>query len=1023
MVDQASRVLAGPPVVPVEFWSSPPLRAALAERHIGRVIRAYRTHPWHGSRPLPQEVVAEWLGTTQPRLSRIENGPRTEQLDLLVHWSRVLRVPQRFLWFALPHRTAAEFIGQDLGVASRQRSAALAAPVIAGSRLAYVPNSRAIAALRRFVTTPSRVFLLSGPPGVGKTSLGLRLIEHLNDVADVQIHQVGPWADDDAGLAAEILRYASATSAADPLAELERSAARLVRPCLVVIDGVATQADMDTVAGAVDRVLRQVLSAGLRFVVIARTPPELDVTRAPLFAATLDGDRLCPGPSYRMEPWSDAEAAQAWDGAVNVAGSFSQLPPGLRQLGRSPLHLRLLAEADDTADTARGSYDLIGAFVRRALRGTGAGTTATLLAIAAAQRPEVAALLTDLGASPLTAGADDELPALHAPHDSRLFVHDVLAEYLLAEDLVARLCVRGLSATAPRTLDRLALLASTSAAARGVLELAVEGLDRTAPSILTHATPNTNQRNALPLLLGLGVRKDLTFLDADLIAACARRCREVETARALLAVPGLENALGLGCGRWLVDILRTFGSALWPDVIRAVEAAPDTSVAQALLDASDLDDPSDAVFVARHFPAFLSASSTSEPLAPLLENPDWRVRAALAEGLEQSGSEVAAYLVEELLRDPDYKVRAAVALGAGTTLSRERSDLFRRLLHDDNWHVRGHALARTGQGAEVAETLRRALADDPSWQAPPVHVAAGLARCALRAGAWDIAETVPREALDRALFEMLRECRTGWSVLADSDRVAVLERAHRSRAWPVCREASDHTRPPAVTHEAFRRLRGGRSVQVALDLHDLDHAVELAAVAAEAGVDLLEVGDLLVKQAGLVAITAVKKAAPTVTVVAEMMSADWGRDQVELAARAGADVVLLIGLASTTSIAAAVGAGRRLGVPIMLDAPPGPLDRGWVREAERLGVDAFVVTTNIDHGVRGRRPLDRARTMRCWTELPLAVSGGFGPTNHDVLNDPDWDVLIVGRSIVEAVDPAAAMAAMLTKVRARSARA
>jgi 3-keto-L-gulonate-6-phosphate decarboxylase len=42
---------------------------------------------------------------------------------------------------------------------------------------------------------------------------------------------------------------------------------------------------------------------------------------------------------------------------------------------------------------------------------------------------------------------------------------------------------------------------------------------------------------------------------------------------------------------------------------------------------------------------------------------------------------------------------------------------------------------------------------------------------------------------------------------------------------------------------------------------------------------------------------------------------------VELAAEAGADVVLLIDPATTASVSAAVDAGRRLGVAIMLDIP------------------------------------------------------------------------------------------------------
>ncbi|MEV4663300.1 hypothetical protein AB0J85_15285 [Micromonospora echinofusca] len=96
--------LSAPPVVPASFWEHEPVRRALAERHLGRVVRAYRCHPYHGRAALPQTVVAGWLGITQAQLSRVENGPPLVHLDRLTHWAQLLRVPPRFLWFSLPAR-------------------------------------------------------------------------------------------------------------------------------------------------------------------------------------------------------------------------------------------------------------------------------------------------------------------------------------------------------------------------------------------------------------------------------------------------------------------------------------------------------------------------------------------------------------------------------------------------------------------------------------------------------------------------------------------------------------------------------------------------------------------------------------------------------------------------------------------------------------------------------------------------------------------------------------------------------
>lgn len=138
--------LSAPPVVPAGFWEHEPVQRALAERHLGRVIRAYRCHPYHGRAALPQTVVAGWLGITQAQLSRVENGPPIMHMDRLAHWAQVLRIPLARLWFALlgqAHRAGNTVVGvmpspdQQLAVPDEGRRALLAgiAAVAAGAGL------------------------------------------------------------------------------------------------------------------------------------------------------------------------------------------------------------------------------------------------------------------------------------------------------------------------------------------------------------------------------------------------------------------------------------------------------------------------------------------------------------------------------------------------------------------------------------------------------------------------------------------------------------------------------------------------------------------------------------------------------------------------------------------------------------------------------------------------------------------------------------------------------------------------
>lgn len=121
--------LIGAPDVPADFWDEVVLREALASRHMGRVIRAWRTHPRHGRQDFPQDQVAAWAGITQAQLSRIENGQPLMHLDRLIHWAGVLRIPADRLWYAMPD--SAPFTVQRVSTATGALDLTEAAPSVA----------------------------------------------------------------------------------------------------------------------------------------------------------------------------------------------------------------------------------------------------------------------------------------------------------------------------------------------------------------------------------------------------------------------------------------------------------------------------------------------------------------------------------------------------------------------------------------------------------------------------------------------------------------------------------------------------------------------------------------------------------------------------------------------------------------------------------------------------------------------------------------------------------------------------
>lgn len=98
--------LRTPPAnLPVEFWQTDDFIAAFESQHIGRVLKVYRNHPRHRriyGKALNQETLGRWLGIGQSGLSKIENGPREPNMDVVREYADKLHIPRHLLWFKSP---------------------------------------------------------------------------------------------------------------------------------------------------------------------------------------------------------------------------------------------------------------------------------------------------------------------------------------------------------------------------------------------------------------------------------------------------------------------------------------------------------------------------------------------------------------------------------------------------------------------------------------------------------------------------------------------------------------------------------------------------------------------------------------------------------------------------------------------------------------------------------------------------------------------------------------------------------
>ncbi len=193
-------------------------------------------------------------------------------------------------------------------------------------------------------------------------------------------------------------------------------------------------------------------------------------------------------------------------------------------------------------------------------------------------------------------------------------------------------------------------------------------------------------------------------------------------------------------------------------------------------------------------------------------------------------------------------------------------------------------------------------------------------------------------------------------------------------------------------------------LQVALDLVELKRAVEIAKLALEGGADWIEVGTPLIKSEGMDAIRTIKKEFKDRTVVADMKTIDTGALEVEMCAKSGADVVIILALSNDSTIAEAIRAARKYGCRIMADLinHPNPVERA--KQLEELGVDYINVHVGIDVQMLGYDPLEILKEVVDAVSIPVAVAGGLDAESASACVALGADIVIIGSNIVKSKD-------------------
>lgn len=168
----------------------------------------------------------------------------------------------------------------------------------------------------------------------------------------------------------------------------------------------------------------------------------------------------------------------------------------------------------------------------------------------------------------------------------------------------------------------------------------------------------------------------------------------------------------------------------------------------------------------------------------------------------------------------------------------------------------------------------------------------------------------------------------------------------------------------------------------------------------EGGADWIEAGTPLIKSEGMDAIRQLKAAFPGHVILADMKTVDTGAMEIEMAAKAGADIIILLGNSDNSTIQDAARAARKYGVKLMADLISSEDPAQRAKELVELGIDYINIHVGIDQQMMGEDPVRILKKLKL--SVPVAVAGGLDAQSAADAILSGAGIVIVGGNIVRS---------------------
>ncbi|MFH0787959.1 MAG: orotidine 5'-phosphate decarboxylase / HUMPS family protein [Pseudomonadota bacterium] len=212
------------------------------------------------------------------------------------------------------------------------------------------------------------------------------------------------------------------------------------------------------------------------------------------------------------------------------------------------------------------------------------------------------------------------------------------------------------------------------------------------------------------------------------------------------------------------------------------------------------------------------------------------------------------------------------------------------------------------------------------------------------------------------------------------------------------------------------KIAGLPPIQIALDLLDLPRAIQIAreavnGILAETDGDIsrvwIEAGTPLIKSEGMNAVRELRKEFPGHTICADMKVMDAGGTEVEMAAKAGANVVFILGVSPDSCISEAILAGKKYGVKVAADMISVKDPEARAVELEKMGIDIVNIHVGLDQQVLGIKPIDLVKRISkaVFGKVMISAAGGLNSETAVQAWGAGADIIIVGGSLYKAKRP------------------